>query len=167
MRALFRSHPSIGLSFRASCISDERMGERTRGTRKANQLDTPRTSWLAKGTLIQRLRELVWVGGCVTTPATWASPPGRRCRSVHRSAKMASRCRFGAFVYTVATRVAIRICDASCARWHECLSHHGVPAAPPRWPLSLGREDRLCASVAAARLVSSPRRQPTRTPEEP
>ena len=42
------------------------------------------------------------VGGCVTTPATWASPPGRRRRSVHRSAKMASRCRFGAFVYTVA-----------------------------------------------------------------
>ena len=43
------------------------MGERTRGTRKANQLDTLRTSWLAKGTLIQRLREFVWVGGCVTT----------------------------------------------------------------------------------------------------
>ena len=21
--------------------------------------------------------------------------------------------------------------DASCVRWHECLSHHGVPAAPP------------------------------------
>ena len=34
-------------------------------------------------------------------------PWGRR--SVHRLAKMASRCRFGAFVYTVATRVAIRI----------------------------------------------------------
>ena len=30
-------------------------------------------------------------------------------RSVHRSVKMASRRRFGAFVYTVATRVAIRI----------------------------------------------------------
>jgi len=30
-------------------------------------------------------------------------------RSVHRSAKMASRCHFGAFVYSVATRVAIRI----------------------------------------------------------
>ena len=58
-------------------------------------------------------------------------------------------------------------CDASCARWHERLSRHGVPAAPPRWPLSLGREDRLCASGAAARLASSPRRQPTRTPEEP
>ena len=56
--------------------------------------------------------------------------------------------------------------DASCARWHERLSHHGVPAAPPRWPLPLGREDRLCASGAAARLASSPRRQPTRTPEE-
>ena len=56
--------------------------------------------------------------------------------------------------------------DASCVRWHECLNHHGVPAAPPRWPLSLGREDRLCASGAAARLASSPRRQPARTPEE-
>ena len=57
--------------------------------------------------------------------------------------------------------------DASCARWHERLSRHGVPAAPPRWPLSLGREDRLCASGAAARLAFWPRRQPTRTPEEP
>ena len=56
--------------------------------------------------------------------------------------------------------------DASCVGWHERLSHHGVPAAPPRWPLSLGREDRLCASGAAARLASSSRRQPTRTPEE-
>ena len=37
----------------------------------------------------------------VTALATWASPPGRRRRSVHRSAKMASRRRFGAFVYTV------------------------------------------------------------------
>ena len=44
----------------------------------------------------------MWVGGCVTAPATWASPPGRRRRSVHRLAKMAPRCRFGAFVYTVA-----------------------------------------------------------------
>ena len=38
----------------------------------------------------------------VTALVTWASPPGRRRRSVHRSAKMAPRCRFGAFVYTVA-----------------------------------------------------------------
>ena len=43
----------------------------------------------------------MWVGGCVTTPAMWASPPGRRRRSVHRLVKMASPRRFGAFVYTV------------------------------------------------------------------
>ena len=38
-----------------------------------------------KGTLIQRLREFVWVGGCVTTPATWASPHWRRGRSSDQS----------------------------------------------------------------------------------
>ena len=43
----------------------------------------------------------MWVGGCVTTPATWASPPGRRRRSVHKSVEMAPRGRFGVFVYTV------------------------------------------------------------------
>ena len=37
----------------------------------------------------------------VTALATWASPLGRRRRSVHRSAKMTSPRRFGAFVYTV------------------------------------------------------------------
>ena len=172
----------------------------------------------------------------VTALVTWASPPGRRRRSVHKSTEMASRCRFGAFVYTVATRawvvgglgiaivytngrigpllaglghlctllrlarivratvgtqectqigqnglsapfrgICVHCCaasrdtnrGASCVRWHERLSHHGVSAAPPRWPLSLGREDRLCASGVAARLASWPRRQPTRTPEEP
>ena len=25
-------------------------------------------------------------------------------------------------------------CDASRVGWHECLNHHDVPAAPPRWP---------------------------------
>ena len=43
----------------------------------------------------------MWVGGCVTTPTAWASPPGRRRRSVHRLAKMASPRCFGVFVYTV------------------------------------------------------------------
>ena len=62
-----------------------------------------------KSTSLLRLREFVWVGGCVTARAAWASPPGRRRRSVHKSVEMASRRRFGAFVYTVATRVAIRI----------------------------------------------------------
>ena len=70
----------------------------------------------------------MWVGGCATALAAWASGPsalasrgpwGRRRRgtsgparsrvrlwgrrSVHRSAEMASRRRFGAFVYTVVT----------------------------------------------------------------
>ena len=54
-----------------------------------------------KSTSLLRLREFVWVGGCVTTPTMWASPPGRRRRSVHRLAKMVSPRRFGAFVYTI------------------------------------------------------------------
>ena len=44
----------------------------------------------------------MWVNGCVTARAAWASPPGRRRRSVHKLAKMVSRRRFRAFVYTVA-----------------------------------------------------------------
>ena len=43
----------------------------------------------------------MWVGGCVTIPVMWVSPPVRRRRSVHRLAKMASPRRFGTFVYTV------------------------------------------------------------------
>jgi len=88
-------------------------------------------------------------------------------------AKMTSRSRFGAFVYTVAplwtdmgaqectqiggngsSATVLRYsctllrredrtsCDASRIGWHECLNHHGVPAAPPRWPLPLGQKDR-------------------------
>ena len=37
-----------------------------------------------KPSLFWRLREFVWVGGCVTAPASWASPPGRR--GPHRQA---------------------------------------------------------------------------------
>ena len=164
------------------------------------------------------------MGGCATALAAWASGPsalasrgpwGRRRRgtsgptrsrvqlwgrrSVHRSAKMGSRRRFGAFVYTVApwawvvgglgiaivytngrigplravlghlcTLLRHELCDASCVGWHERPNRHGVPAAPPLGGhLSLGREGRLYASGAAARLASSPRRQPTQTPEEP
>ena len=54
-----------------------------------------------KSTSLLRLREFVWVGGCVTARATWASPPGRRRRSVHKSVEMAPRGRFGSFVYTI------------------------------------------------------------------
>ena len=74
-----------------------------------------------------RLREFVWVGGHVTVAVGWASGPNvlvsrgqgpsmswdlwprpvvravaRGRRSVHRSAKTASRSCFGALVYTVA-----------------------------------------------------------------
>ena len=44
---------------------------------------------------------------CYDSRGSFERPWGRR--SVHRSVKMVSRRRFGAFVYTVATRVAIRI----------------------------------------------------------
>ncbi len=60
----------------------------------------------------------MWVGGCVTAPAMWASPPGRRRNSVHRSVEMAPRSRFGTFVYTVVTR-------GSCEQpWRRCNSVH-------------------------------------------
>ena len=55
---------------------------------------------------------------------------------------------------------------ASCVGWHERLNRHGVSAAPPLGGrLSLGWENGLCVSTAAARLASSPRQQPTQTPD--
>ncbi len=199
----------------------------------------------------------MWVGGCATALAAWASGPsalasrgpwGRRRRgtsgptrsrvrlwgrrSVHRSAKMAPRSRFGAFVYTVGPwawvvgglGIAIvytngrigplgaglgHLCTLltvaplrTGARTQECtqIGQNGpsepfwgvrvhccdasfttrvapggtsAPTAMVCWRRPLGgrlpfdREDRLCVSGAAARLASSPRRQPTQTPEEP
>ena len=105
----------------------------------------------------------------------------RRCgqtwgrRSVHRLAKTVSWRRFGAFVYTVATRGS---CELRCelrralrrvARVAQAPWYAG--GAPPvvASPLS-GRQalcDRLCASAAAASLASLPMRQPTQIPEEP
>ena len=129
----------------------------------------------------------MWVGGRVTALAAWASGPsalasqepwGRRCRgthnptrsrerswgrrSVHGSVKLASRRRFGAFVYTVATLVATRAASGgtSVPTTMTCRRHS------PGGRLPLGRENRLCASGATARLASSPRQQPTQTPEE-
>ena len=89
----------------------------------------------------------------------------RRCgqargrRSVHRSAKTASRSRFGPFVYTVATRELRRVARAPQPPWR-------AGSAPSVARLSLGRENRLCASGAAVRLAFSPGRQPTQTPKE-
>ena len=129
----------------------------------------------------------MWVGGRVTALAAWASDPralasqepwGRRCRgthdptrsrertwgrrSVHRSAKTAPRCCFGAFVYTVATLVATRAASGgtSAPTTMACRRHSLGGHLPP------GRKNRLCTSGAAARLASSPRQQPTQIPEE-
>ena len=71
--------------------------------------------------------------GCVTAPAAWASPPGRRRNSVHRSVEMASRRRFGIFVYTVAPRVAIRIATRA-ASGSGPLARTLPPDAPPSAP---------------------------------
>ena len=140
----------------------------------------------------ERLREFVWVGGCVTARAAWASPPRRRRRnSVHRLAKIASRSRFGSFVYTVAT-LWTGVGDAGVytdwRKWplgavlgHLCTllrrELRRVARAPqPPWcagsgpsaaRLSLGRENRLCTSDAAAKLAFSLGYQPTQTPEKP
>ena len=101
----------------------------------------------------------------------------RRCgqtwgrRSAHRSAKTASWRRFGAFVYTVATRgscelrcelrrALCRVARVAQAPWYA----GGVPLGGR---LPLGRKNRLCASGATASLASSPRQQPIQIPEEP
>ena len=148
---------------------------------------------------LRRLREFVWVGGCVTVPVAWASGPstlasrgpwGRRCRgtrdtarvrapagsvcpqgqrSVHRLAKTVSWRRFGAFVYTVATRGS---CELRCELRRALCRVARVAQAPwyaggaPRWSPPPCREGGLCASAAAS-LASSSRQQPTQIPEEP
>ena len=91
----------------------------------------------------------MWVGGCVTTPAMWASPPGRRRRGVHRSAKMASRRRFEAFVYTVAPRED-RASDRGDA---------GVYTDRPKWPLRAVLE-RLCTLLRRKSRYESQRELP-------
>ena len=191
---------------------------------------------------LRRLREFVWIGGCVTVPVAWASGPstlasrgpwGRRCRgtrdtarsrepslvarrpgagtcglglppgarvytdwlkwplgavldhlctllrrcgqtwgrrSVHRLAKTASWRRFGAFVYTVATRGSCELrCElrrALCRVARVAQAPWYAGGAPLGGRLPLGRKNRLCASAAAS-LPSSSRQQPMQTPEEP
>ena len=54
--------------------------------------------------------------------------------------------------------ICVHCCDASrdtnrvasCVRWHKRLSHHGVPAAPPRWP------SRLVGKTGSARVAPLP-----------
>ena len=128
----------------------------------------------------------MWVGGCVIAPVGRISPPRRRRRSVHRWAKMASRRRFRAFVYTVAPWAWVvsglgitivytngRIGPLRAGLGHLCTllgccavvdnrGDAGVYTNWLKWPLGavLGH---LCTLLRR----ESPRRQPTRTPEEP
>ena len=53
--------------------------------------------------------------------------------------------------------------DASCVRWHERLSHHGVPAAPPAGP------SRLVGKTGSERVAPPPGRHLRRgvNPHEP
>ena len=92
----------------------------------------------------------------------------RRCgqtwgrRSVHKLTKSASRRRFGALVYTVATLVATRTASGGTSA-PTTMAYRRRPLGGH---LPLGRKNRLCTSGAAARLASSPRQQPTQIPEE-
>ena len=119
--------------------------------------------------------------------------------SVHKWEDRVSRCRFGAFVYTVATRedrasdrgdsqectqigetglsdpfrgTCVHCCDASFTMRITSGGTSTSTTMACRWRplagrLSLGREDRPCASGAAVRLASSPRQQPTQIPDGP
>ena len=79
-------------------------------------------------------------------------------RSVHKSVEMASPRRFGAFVYTVATRVTIRIATRAAPGGTSASAATACRRRPLAGRLPLGRKNRLCASGAAARLASWPRR---------
>ena len=137
----------------------------------------------------------MWVGGCVTAPTAWASPPGRRTQECTQIGKNGLSVPFWG------------ICVHCCAVVDN-RGDAGVYTDRPKWPLGavlghlctlLRRESRYesrrelrqvarapqpprraggapllappawsgSASGAAARLASSPGCQPTRTPEEP
>ena len=97
------------------------------------------------------------VTGAMGPSTSWDSWPTRSRegpwgrRSVHRSAKTASRSRFGAFVYTVA--------PTSCVGWHERLNRHGVSAAPHRY-------SDPCGLLGRSGSLSRPLRMPSQaTPD--
>ena len=98
----------------------------------------------------------------------WPRPVARAAvgtvRSVHRSVETAPRCRFGAFVYTVATRVAIRIATRAAPGGTSASTATACRRRPLAGPSRLvGKTG--SARVALPLAASSPRRQPTRTHE--
>ena len=126
----------------------------------------------------------MWGGGCVTAPAAWVSGPstlvsrglrGRRRRGT-RGLPGRARGRGDTGVYTDRRKRPLGVVSGHlCTLLHPRAVSGGTSAStammcrrrPLGGHLSLGWENGLCASTAAARLASSPRQQPTQTPEEP
>ena len=124
----------------------------------------------------------MWGGGCVTAPAAWVSGPstlasrgpwGRRRRGT-RGLPDRARSRGDAGVYTDRLKRPLgAVSGHLCTLLHPRAVSGGTSAStamvcrrrPIGGRLSLGWENGLCASTAAARLASSPRQQPTQTPD--
>ena len=124
----------------------------------------------------------MWGGGCVTAPAAWVSGPstlvsrglrGRRRRGT-RGLPDRARGRGDAGVYTDRRKRPLEVVSGHlCTLLHPRAVSGGTSAStamvcrrrPLGGHLSLGWENGLCASTAAARLASSPRQQPTQTPD--
>ncbi len=124
----------------------------------------------------------MWGGGCVTAPAAWVSGPstlasrglrGRRYRGT-RGLPGRARDRGDAGVYTDRRKRPLgAVSGHLCTLLHPRAVSGGTSAStamvcrrrPIGGRLSLGWENGLCASTAAARLASSPRQQPTQTPD--
>ena len=124
----------------------------------------------------------MWGGGCVTAPAAWVSGPstlvsrgpwGRRYRGT-RGLPGRARGRGDAGVYTDRRKRPLgAVSGHLCTLLHPRAVSGGTSAStamacrrrPLGGHLSLGWENGLCASTAAARLASSPRQQPTQTPD--
>ena len=130
-----------------------------------------------------RLRELVWVGGCVTAPVAWPSPPGGDA-GVYTDrwkwpldAVLGHLCTLLRLARIVRAAVATQECTQigenglSTPFWGTCVhccavadnrGYARVYTDWPRWPL-----DAVSGHLCTLLRRDSPRRQPTRTPEEP
>ena len=129
-----------------------------------------------------RLRELVWVGGCVTAPVAWPSPPGgdagvytdRWKRPL--DAVLGHLCTLLRLARIVRAAVATQECTqigqnglstpfrgtcVHCCAVADNRGYAGVYTDWPRWPL-----DAVSGHLCTLLRRDSPRRQPTRTPEE-
>ena len=135
-------------------------GRRRRRTRDA--VRSRDRTWRQSGVYTdRRKRPLGAVLGHLCTLLRRCGQTWRR-RSVHRLARMAPWSRFGAFVYTVAMRVATRAASGGTS----APTAMACRRRPLGGRLPLGQENMLCVSDAAASLASSPRQQPTQAPGE-